>query len=294
MSIEHLSNVQWVARRIGIPLDEWPDREDMVAYQVSHVFEIGSYADGHYLGLVDPDAPRFGVNSKLPMQGHSWIELPDGTIVDPTRWVFENVEPYVALIAPTDARHHDYDVTCARWVEGIYRRRPEPSDERQVGLLLPFNPRADICLLLDLKLEGAEYPECVLRVSHEQAVWLAELPPNVLDPLVVEQLYGALMAAGMRDAIPLEQWDAVTRGRELSHVDFLLLDPCIQAVTEFGAEPRGYAEFLVENFQPVIDGTLDMPLSFYSRPVGVSGEPAESSGREGDPKNPTDSPEVAS
>ena len=26
---------------------------------------------------------------------HVWIERPDGTIVDPTRWVFEGVWPYV-------------------------------------------------------------------------------------------------------------------------------------------------------------------------------------------------------
>jgi hypothetical protein len=218
--------------------------------------------------------------------------MPDGTIVDPTRWVFEDVEPYIAVITPTDARHHDYDVTCTRWAEGIYRQRPEPSDEAQVGLFLPLKPREDICLLLDLMVEGYEYPECVVRVSYEQAVWLAELPPNVLDPSVVEQLYGALMAAGMREAIPTEQWDAVTKGRELSHVDFLLLDPSIQAMNKFPGDPRGYAEFLVENWQPVIDGTLDMPRSYYY-PIELvqSDEPADSLGHA---ENPTDTPGASS
>jgi hypothetical protein len=26
---------------------------------------------------------------------HSWIARPDGTVMDPTRWVFEGVDPYI-------------------------------------------------------------------------------------------------------------------------------------------------------------------------------------------------------
>lgn len=32
---------------------------------------------------------------------HTWIALPDGWVCDPTRWVFEDVEPYV-YVGPAD------------------------------------------------------------------------------------------------------------------------------------------------------------------------------------------------
>src|SRR5262249_5062055 len=152
--------------------------------------------------------------------------------------------------------------------------------------------RSDVCTLLGLPLEGDQYTECVVRVSYEQAVWLAELPSDVLKPWVMQQLCGALMAAGLRAVIPCERWEAITGGPELSHVQFLLLEPSIQAITEPDGDPKGYAEFLVESWQPVIDGVLDEPR--YPNRVDASTNFSGPTGAGSDPENPTDAPGVES
>lgn len=49
---------------------------------------------GHYRGFNHP-LGFFGRLAHLSFVQHGWVELADGTVLDPTRWVFENVTPYI-------------------------------------------------------------------------------------------------------------------------------------------------------------------------------------------------------
>jgi hypothetical protein len=49
---------------------------------------------GHWLGPI-AETSFFGKKRGLPFCQHGWVLMPDKTIVDPTRWVFEDVEPYI-------------------------------------------------------------------------------------------------------------------------------------------------------------------------------------------------------
>ena len=51
---------------------------------------------GHYRGPISKDS-YWKDRRKLGFVHHGWIELPDGRILDPTRWVFENRKPYIYL-----------------------------------------------------------------------------------------------------------------------------------------------------------------------------------------------------
>ncbi len=51
---------------------------------------------GHYLGPVSSKS-CFSDRKHMPFISHGWIELSNRDIVDPTRWVFEAKEPYIAF-----------------------------------------------------------------------------------------------------------------------------------------------------------------------------------------------------
>lgn len=70
---------------------------------------------GGYYGEIAPDG-HFGDRA---FSHHSWIELPDFTIYDPTRWVFTNTRP---AIWRGPARHEDYDLGMSKQ----YARQPPP------------------------------------------------------------------------------------------------------------------------------------------------------------------------
>jgi len=67
-----------------------------------HKLVEGRFQYGHYCGRIHPDCKLF---SGRAFTHHAWIRDGD-TIIDPTRWVFEVVAPY---IYQGDAEDSDYD-----------------------------------------------------------------------------------------------------------------------------------------------------------------------------------------
>ncbi len=101
MRFETMTPAQ-IARIIDLPLAEWPGRCNVVALLMLEAgLACGDMIGGRYHGVVAPGTlfstrdPRCGI-------GHVWIELTDGRHLDPTRWAFEGVAPYLWCGAPTD------------------------------------------------------------------------------------------------------------------------------------------------------------------------------------------------
>ena len=87
-----LLDVSRIAERIGMDFSDWPGNCYAVACQMLKCKMVkGRPAYGNYHGPVAPSSMFFGKK----VVRHGWIERADGMIVDPTRWVFEGVEPYI-------------------------------------------------------------------------------------------------------------------------------------------------------------------------------------------------------
>jgi hypothetical protein len=143
---------RWVAQCYGVALSI-----------VGSGLAEGRAAYGHYYGPIARGS-HFEPHAERPFQRHGWVLLADGRILDPTRWVFEAVEPYLCLIAPSDQRHAQYD-------EGGDRVRstmgsPAPPAEPAARLLLGDLDEASALVVADLI--GHLPP-----VSHQQAAWIS-------------------------------------------------------------------------------------------------------------------------
>lgn len=109
---------------------------------------------------------------------HGWVLLPDGRIVDPTRWVFEGCEPYV-YVGPAD--HYDEGGNQLR---SAIRCAPPPydaSDGRFVHFASSDMPAITwnfISNFFILPLKNPDYKPGTLAIR--QVLWLANLSPEEL------------------------------------------------------------------------------------------------------------------
>lgn len=94
-----MNNPRDLADRIGFSLDKWGGH----CYQVA----VALVRKGVVLGEVVTGYYDDGEN----VTDHCWIKLPDGTILDPTRFWLEDKEPYI-FQGPADDH---YDEGGVRW-----------------------------------------------------------------------------------------------------------------------------------------------------------------------------------
>ena len=222
------------AKKIGIPMRSWAGR----CYEIACLFVEkgvvnGTPVYGHWLGKVDPKAQKFGERSGLPFQHHGWVLMKNGTVVDPTRWVFENAKPYVFIgKPPTDDRetctcgHRDedheggffcpcsrcdcqdfalnvlwpYDEGGNRWKSAM-RSPPPPFNPDKV--VEKFNPPPEVFAHCRMLLKQVTK---VMQESHwstEQLFWIANLPYEDHGGLVHE-VYQALAEADLEAAVPID------------------------------------------------------------------------------------------
>lgn len=93
-----------LADAIGVPLADWPGNCYVISRAVlDRALVSGVARGGQWVGRI---APGSYFHHKLTDGGrrlavmprgirHGWVELDDGRVLDPTRWVFEGASPYV-------------------------------------------------------------------------------------------------------------------------------------------------------------------------------------------------------
>lgn len=164
----------------------------------------GSVIYGNYYGPVGLDCPKeeWIIRKKqgYPIR-HGWIRQPDNVIVDPTRWVFEGVNPYVALILSSDKEHKEYDPGAQ-----LLRARTAGPLPTRGSDKLEHNLELDKALITWSKvmLQDKQGPPYTVL----QIMWLANLTPTVLG-VVAPSFYRALADADYKTAIPVDYWDLV-------------------------------------------------------------------------------------
>ena len=165
---------------------------------------------GHWRGPIAPGS-HFDHGTGLPFVQHGWVLCPDGSVVDPTRWVFEGVAPYV-YVGPSD----HYDEGGNEWREASEGEAPgfDP-DEDVIEITKAVMPSADVWnfveKLLNLRedafeVDGYEPGTVTLPQLH----WLAHRSPGALGPHALA-VYKAICKLGHRALIPIDNLRRVER-----------------------------------------------------------------------------------
>ena len=146
----------------------------------------GNEIYGDYHGFIHPKGFWSG---RGPFTHHGWVLLDDGRVLDPTRWSFENIEPYIYL----DHNTKDYDEGSNRSRRMFRRPCPEmrgaPAD-----LVAPKCVHA-----LFEHLTGTPFA----KMTREQACWVANLGYDELD-FAVADIYETLINNDMSALIPID------------------------------------------------------------------------------------------
>lgn len=191
LTIEHLEKAS------GKPADTWHGACTLLA---AHACEAvgGAEVYGMYAGPVSLDG-YWGDRPQL--NHHGWVQLEDGRILDPTRWSFENVKPYVYISEPSD----EYDEGSDGLRMRLMKPCPDPS-----GTLPGIEFRAAEKTLIE-RLTGTHASE----VSLGQLVWMANLPYQILEQnLATGVVYTMLIANDLSAFIPLDnKLRAIREGR---------------------------------------------------------------------------------
>jgi len=182
---------QKFAKAIGIPTDEWPSNCYAISKAILEAGLVkGKLRYGMYYGPIAEGTIFHG----RPFARHGWIERPKGGIIDPTRWVFEGVDPYIFKCGRKDDRVDDYDVG-ASYMRAVNRTEPpENSGEDYVGERIVFSEDAQPMV------EGIFG---TLDLCRQQLFWLANTPPRELEP-VAAPVYQAFIDAGHDAWIPFD------------------------------------------------------------------------------------------
>lgn len=184
---------------IGVPLDEWAGACHGISSAIAPLVG-GVVRRGYFIGDTKPGAYFHGSFSQ-----HSWVELPDGQVLDPTRFAFVGGEPE-AWVGPDD----DYDIGGCRSAAPS-GSPPVVSGDDVVLSMLSVDYVSDLLGgWADVEREGDDGGGVVF-LAMEQALWLANLPvkereaPGVLARWFAAEVYEALVNAGQRALIPIDR-----------------------------------------------------------------------------------------
>jgi len=183
---------------MNLPTDKWPGRCHEIACGINRELKLGwQECYGGYLGKVNPGGlfvPGKSINR------HGWLKTPDGRVFDPTRWVFEVVEPYIYC----EVNDLDYDYGMERIKAAIFPE-PPPDDEGE-------KKRVDFAmsdrLLADWLSEVfPNYPSLTIK----QVAWLANKGPRYLGDKA-KPVYEKIVEVGHRAFIPIDYQVAILGG----------------------------------------------------------------------------------
>lgn len=174
---------------------------------------------GYFIGEIAPGAYFDGRVSQ-----HSWVELRDGRVCDPTRFAFVGGPAWPLWVGPDD----DYDIGACKIV-GPSGTPPSIDDSEGSPVELNVGSIDYVVDLLgtytwDRSESGTEDPW--LMASKEQIAWLAHLPikdregPGVLARWFAAEVYEAIINAGFSALIPIDRRDWILPERSEGRSSF--------------------------------------------------------------------------
>ena len=157
----------------------------------------GKLRYGHYTGPIHPNS-LFKKNIGIGFCQHGWVELTDNQIFDPTRWVFENVNPYIYV-----GKNDYYDVGGNKFREASRKEPPEYLDtDKKKEVNIPLDLKNFINeILKDTRKETNDY-------TLRQLMYLGNTPPRLLEPFGKE-IFTILKDNHLKGFIPIDNWGLV-------------------------------------------------------------------------------------
>jgi hypothetical protein len=137
---------------------------------------------------------------------HGWIlDEITGEVIDPTRWVFENVDPYIFVGTDTDGH---YDRGNTGFQEIMFNNRPVPEyDSQDSQLSMTSLDTFDREVLRNILRDHRPMND-FMSMSKLQYFYLANAPISILGPtakpmfqLLVDNKLGALIPIDIRDMV---------------------------------------------------------------------------------------------
>ena len=205
--------VAQVEKAINMSADEWVANCYAIACMMVDAGVVtGRPVFGHWLGRIAPGTPFYQRGSRIPFTQHGWVlhDPETRSVFDPTRWVFEGVEPYIYFGSPnTSVDPWPYDeggnVLRAAMLQPF--PKPDPSEPRW-GV-----PNQRLRLPRTL-VRQFELPELL---TLTQVHWIAILPYDVLEPHGVEAIYRAIERSGHAPLIPIDNRRRASADSARSH-----------------------------------------------------------------------------
>ncbi len=142
-----------------------------------------------------------------PFYRHGWVVADDGrTVWDPTRWVFEGVEPYI-FVGPLES-HQEYDEGM-RKIRALARLPFPATAEHKRVTTFNWSPKTASYLW---DLFGGFEP---YSLNFVQVLWLANHDCEALGEHI-DEVYSALVANDHETCIPIDNfrwWEAQKKSR---------------------------------------------------------------------------------
>lgn len=194
-----------VAQAINTPVEDWKGNCYGIACAMvrRRLVPGGVAVYGHWIGPVSKKS-MFSAKADMGFCQHGWVLAKDGSIVDPTRWVFEHVDPYIYQ-GPND--HYDEGGNRLR----VAMMGPPPDfdgSQKLVHLKLPREARNALHILFALDPRREPIAEVVL--SYNQLFWLANVPPAALGDQAVD-VFMEIKRRGKEALIPIDNMRMVER-----------------------------------------------------------------------------------
>jgi len=191
-----------LAAEIDLPIADWPGNCHAVASAVLERAPVAGMrlVRGHFHGFVS----RRSVYSGSPCQ-HSWLELEDGRILDPTRWAMERPDSPEIYCGENDAYDEAgleiaasappiFPGTAVGFEPGLAKAGPQK--------IAAIADALAVSAPANLDPEGRE-----IRIFADRIHTALKSPPEQMrDP---EGFFSALKAAGLKALIKIDIWQKV-------------------------------------------------------------------------------------
>ena len=191
--------IDQIAETIGIPVEGWAGNCYGVATAIVRAFDWRTAAPvyGNYWGPVDSRSEFAG----KPYIHHGWILTMDGTIVDPTRWVFEAVDPYIAVIARSKRKQAaQYDEGSERLAQAKLRQPPQFDPSARLISLDSFRVQPELLSYIHARLKLRPGST---ELNPHHLFWLANVPYSFHGTMVYH-LYVLLESLGVLAYVPID------------------------------------------------------------------------------------------
>lgn len=192
---ENSLKIEDVEKVINIPVEEWREKcHEIASLLLRKNVVSGMLRYGHWIGPIHSNS-TFADRRGLGFTHHGWIEQSDGTIIDPTRFEFEQVSPYIYV-----GLNDYYDAGGNQFRELMMREPPVFNEEEKLIRLKDTGAKMSVFVKGNLDCRSTKTE---IIITLKQAFWLANLPLQILNE-AAKTVFESLIDAGLIALIPYD------------------------------------------------------------------------------------------